>query len=230
MFAFLQFERRSPGSSIWHILFWWGLMLWFLQIALFAFYRIRYHGRGQIPRTGPLLFIANHQSNFDPPIVGILVKDRPFKGIAKDGLFTSKLLSAYLNGFGAISIKRGESDMTAIRKAIVELGAGRCVMMFPEGTRTLDGEVAEFQRGFWLLMKKSMAKVVPIGLDGAFDAYPIGSKPKLRGRIEIAVGKPIEAEELLELGEKEGTSFVRNRVIDLQQQCKSNLSSRLKKN
>jgi 1-acyl-sn-glycerol-3-phosphate acyltransferase len=135
-----------------------------------------------------------------------------------------------LNGFGAISIKRGESDMTAIRKAIVELGAGRCVMMFPEGTRTLDGEVAEFQRGFWLLMKKSMAKVVPIGLDGAFDAYPIGSKPKLRGRIEIAVGKPIEAEELLELGEKEGTSFVRNRVIDLQQQCKSNLSSRLKKN
>lgn len=230
MFSLLQFKRRAPGLSAWHILFWWGLMIWVLQFSLIALYRIKYHGKCLVPRSGPLLFVANHQSNIDPPIVGTLVQDRPFKGIAKEGLFKSKILSAYIRGFGAISIKRGESDMTAIRKAIDELGAGRCVMMFPEGTRTKDGEVAEFQRGFWLLMKKSKATIVPVGFDGAFDAYPIGSKPKLHGRIEVAAGKPIEAEMLLELGEKEGTAFVRNRIIELHQQCKSNIARRLKKN
>jgi 1-acyl-sn-glycerol-3-phosphate acyltransferase len=230
MFSLLQFKRRAPGLSAWQILFWWGLMIWLLQVAFVALYRVKYHGRGLIPRSGPLLFVANHQSNFDPPIVGTLVQDRPFKGIAKEGLFKSKILSAYIRGFGAISIKRGESDMTAIRKAIDELSAGRCVMLFPEGSRSKDGEVAEFQRGFWLLMKKSKATIIPVGLDGAFEAYPIGSKPKLRGRIEVTAGKPIEAEMLLELGEKEGTVFVRNRIIELHQQCKANIARRLKKN
>lgn len=230
MFSLFQFKRRAPGLSAWHILFWWVLMILFLQVALTALYRIKYHGRGLIPKSGPLLFVANHQSNFDPSIVGTLVRDRPFKGIAREGLFKLKLLSAFMRGFGAISIKRGESDMTAIRKAIDELGAGRCVMMFPEGTRSKDGDVAEFQRGFWLLMKKSKATIVPVGFDGAFDAYPTGSKPKLHGRIEVAAGEPIEAEMLLELGEEEGAAFVRNRIIELHQQCKANTSMRLKKN
>ena len=122
-----------------------------------------------------------------------------------------------MNGFGAISIKRGVSDTAAIRKAITELNTGRCVMMFPEGTRTKDGEVGEFQRGFWLLLKKSKATILPIGLDGAFDAYPAGSKPKLRGYIEVVAGEAIDAKELLELGEDNGTALVRNRIIELQQ-------------
>jgi len=228
MFSFLQIKRRAPGKGLWLVLFWWGFMLWLLRVLFFTLYRVRYQGRANVPRTGSLLFVANHQSNFDPAIVGILVRDRPFKGIARETLFRSKLFSAYLRGFGAISIKRGESDSVAIRQAIIELSGGGCVMMFPEGTRTKDGNIGKFKRGFWLLMKKSNAKVLPIGLDGAFDVYPIGGKLKLSGHIEVAAGEPIQAELLLELGEEEGTTLVRNRIEELQKQCKANISKRSK--
>lgn len=186
------------------------------------------HGTENVPRTGSVLLVANHQSNFDPALVGVLARDRPFTGIARDTLFKSKLLAAYMRGYGAISIKRGESDTTAIRKAIKELAAGRCVMMFPEGTRSIDGKLGEFQRGFWLLMKKSNTVVLPVGIDGSFDAYPIGSKPKLRGYIEVIAGEPLEASELLKLGEAKGTELVKNKIEALRQQCRVHINKRSK--
>ncbi len=228
MFSFLQIKRRAPRRGIWHVLFWWGFMIWLLHMAFFLLYRVRYHGRANVPRTGSILFVANHQSNFDPAIVGILARDRPFNGVARDTLFRSKILSAYMRGFGAISIKRGESDTVAIRKAILILSEGGCVTMFPEGTRTKDGKLGTFQRGFWLLIKKSKTTVLPIGIDGAFDVYPIGGKLSLSGNIEVAAGEPIKADTLLELGEEEGTAFVRNRIEELHLFCKSNISRRSK--
>jgi len=228
MFTCMQIKRRAPGSSAWRVLFWWVFMIFILRVLFSLFYRMKVHGRVNVPRTGSILFVANHQSNFDPAAVGVLAKDRPFMGIARDTLFKSKLLAAYIRGFGAISIKRGESDMVAIRKSIAELAAGRCVMMFPEGTRSLDGKIGDFQRGFWLLMKKSNTVVLPVGIDGAFDIYPIGSKPKLRGYIEVIAGKPIKAKELLELGEEEGTTLVKNRIEALRQQCREHINKRSK--
>ena len=79
-----------------------------------------------------------------------------------------------------------------------------------------------------LLMKKSKATVLPIGIDGAFDAYPIGSKPKLRGYIEVIAGEPLEANELLTLGEADGTELVKNRVEALRQQCRNHINKRSK--
>jgi 1-acyl-sn-glycerol-3-phosphate acyltransferase len=207
---------------------WWGFVLWIIRILLFVFYRLRKSGQQHIPRTGSVLFVANHQSNLDPAIVGAIAVDRPFKGIARETLFHSKLLSAFMKGFGAISIKRGESDTVAIRAAIAELAYGRCALMFPEGTRTTDGEVGKFQRGFWLLMKKSNAIVQPIGIDGAFDACPTGSKPKLRGYIEVEAGEPIDAAVLLEMGEEQGTAFVRSAIETLMLQCREKIKKRSK--
>ena len=181
-----------------------------------------------VPRTGPVIFVANHQSNFDPSIVGIVVGDRPFLGIARKGLFSSKLLSLFLHQFGAIEIKRGESDIKAIRLAVNELSAGRCVLLFPEGSRSPDGNMHEFKRGFWLLLRKSKATVVPIGIEGAFDAWKIGSKPKLRGYIEAIAGSPIEPSELLAMGEEDGTAFVRSTIEQLCQRCQSNIDQRSK--
>ncbi len=228
IFSTFQLSRRAPGLSAYRILFWWSFMILVLRILLRVFYRYKCRGRNNVPTTGPILYVANHQSNFDPAIVGMVVNDRPFKGIARDTLFESKMLSGFMRGFGVIAIKRGESDTTAIRSALVEFEAGRCVMMFPEGTRTKDGELGEFQRGFWLLMKKSRATILPIGFDGAFDAYPIGSKPKLRGWIEAAAGEPISAPELLEMGEKTGTQYVRSKVESLMLQCRENIDRRSK--
>ena len=227
MISRLQIQRRAPGSSAWRVLVWWNGVILILKLLLVVFYRFRSYGQENIPKTGALLFVGNHQSNFDPAIMGAAVYDRPFYGIARDTLFESKLLSILMKGFGVIAIRRGESDTKAIRRALQELEEGRCVMMFPEGTRTKDGQIAEFQRGFWLLMKKSKATVVPIGLDGAFDAYPVGSKPKLRGYIEACIGKPIRTAELLELGEEKGTAYVRSRIELLKTKCRESIEKRL---
>ena len=203
-------------------------MIWVMKISFRIIYGLRCSGREFVPRTGPIIFVANHQSNFDPPIIGAVISDRPSKGIARSTLLESKLLGSYISAFGVISIKRGESDLVAIKKALQELAAGRCVMIFPEGTRTQTGEMGEFQRGFWLLLKKSKAMVLPVGIDGAFDAYPMGSKPKLRGCIEAMAGEAMSAESLLEMGEQDGTAFVRSKIELLMLQCKENIKKRSK--
>ncbi|HIA71297.1 MAG TPA: 1-acyl-sn-glycerol-3-phosphate acyltransferase [Phycisphaerales bacterium] len=228
MFSKFQLRRRAPGLSAYRILFWWTFMIWVMKISFRIIYGLRCSGREFVPRTGPIIFVANHQSNFDPPIIGAVISDRPSKGIARSTLLESKLLGSYISAFGVISIKRGESDLVAIKKALQELAAGRCVMIFPEGTRTQTGEMGEFQRGFWLLLKKSKAMVLPVGIDGAFDAYPMGSKPKLRGCIEAMAGEAMSAESLLEMGEQVGTAFVRSKIELLMLQCKENIKKRSK--
>jgi len=228
MSSFLETRRRAPGFSIWRILVFWTIVILLMRLSVVLLYRFKRRGMGHVPRTGPIIFVANHQSNFDPALVGMLVCDRPFLGIARVGLFSSRLLSIFLHQFGAIELKRGESDIKAIRSAIMELNAGRCVLIFPEGTRSPDGDIHEFKRGFWLLLKKSKAIILPVGIEGAYDAWKIGTKPKLRGYIEVAAGPPIEASQLLALGEEEGTSFVRSTIEELCQQCRIRIDLRSK--
>ena len=93
MRGMFQLHRRAPGLSAYRILFWWTFMIWVMRTLLRIFYRYKSSGKELIPKTGPLIFIANHQSNFDPPIVGVESTDRPFKGIARITLFKSKILT-----------------------------------------------------------------------------------------------------------------------------------------
>ena len=67
-------------------------MIFVLRFLLFVFYRLRYHGRKHVPKTGSVLFVANHQSNVDPAIVGVFVNDRPFKAIAKEATVYIKMV------------------------------------------------------------------------------------------------------------------------------------------
>ena len=181
-----------------------------------------------IPASGPFIIAANHQSNFDPMIVGALAYDRVYNSIARATLFKSKLLAYLMNGFGVIAIKRGESDTVAIRRAITTLKKGQGVMIFPEGTRTPDGNVREFQRGLWLLIKKGKVPVVPVGIDGAYDAWKIGTSPKARGWTEVRAGKPFDGEALVEMGEEAGMRAIRESIIQLNEQCKASIHSRSK--
>ncbi len=208
---FLQTQRRSPGRPAISFLFWWTGVRNLVWLFFKAVYRIQLIGRENVPTTGPIIYVANHQSHFDPCIVGLVVTDRPFSGMARATLFKNKILAWIMHGIGAIELEQGKGDAGAMKAALKELEAGRCVLIYPEGTRTRDGALGEFQRGAMLLIKRSGAPVVPVALEGAFDVWRIGQKlPKLSGRIMVQVAPAISAEDLMKDGPDTGLERLKN--------------------
>ena len=215
MLKALQIRRRVPGWPAWRVLLWWNGVRFLCWLLMKLLYRLQCSGAHHVPRTGPIIYVSNHQSHFDPVLVGIPVGDRPFSGIARHTLFNSKILAWVMHGIGAIELKRGESDTAAMKLALEELEAGRCVMLFPEGTRTRDGALGEFKRGVMLLIKRApeRTRIVPVAIEGAFDVWPIElDRPRLTGRIAVGVGRPWRRDELLSSGPDEALNLIRNAI------------------
>jgi len=176
----------------------WVIIQRIAQLLMVIFYRAKYIGRNHILSHGPMIYVSNHQSNYDPVLISGLIRDRPFSSMARAGLFDFKPFGWLIRIFGTISLKRGQQDIAAMRAALDILSRGGCILLFPEGARTPDGTIHPFKRGFLVLVKKSKAPVVPIAVEGNHDIYPIGQTyPKIRGRLMVKAGKPIPAEELL---------------------------------
>ncbi len=226
MFRFLQVKRRARGISWWNTLFWWTAVPVLLQGVGILLYRLRLHGRHNLPRTGPVLVVANHQSNFDPMLLGIAMRDRPFRGLARASLLKSLILGYLLRRFRVIPIRRGQMDMVAIRTAIEELEQGRCVAIFPEGRRSEDGELKEFKRGWWVILERTGADVLPAAIDGAFDVWPINGPMRYRGWIELEVGESIAGQSLLDMGAERGVAVLRDRIGELRGRCRARITAR----
>jgi 1-acyl-sn-glycerol-3-phosphate acyltransferase len=195
-------------------------------IVMRLLYRVRRAGGEHVPASGPAIFVANHQSHYDPVIVGVLVKDRPFASMARASLFRFKPFGAFIRLFGALPIERGRGDAGALRALIGELQAGRCVLLFPEGSRTTDGTTRPFQRGAILLARRGHAPIVPVAIEGAFRVWPRGrSFPRLWGRIGVMAGAALTPERLEELGEEAALEELR-RVIDGMREAMKKSSAR----
>jgi 1-acyl-sn-glycerol-3-phosphate acyltransferase len=130
----------------------------------------RASGRQRVPATGPVMLLANHQSHFDPPLIG-LASPRPLTYLARHTLFTNRLFAAYIRGLGAVPIDR-ETGKDGLQAVLTRLAEGRAVLMFPEGTRTEDGLIQPLKPGVTLLVKRAEFPIVPCGIAGAFQAWP----------------------------------------------------------
>ena len=194
----LQLKRRAPTFPWYVTFFGWVIIQRIIQVLIIIVYRAKFLGRSNIHSQGAIIYVSNHQSNYDPILISGLIRDRPFSSMARAGLFDFKPFGWLIRLFGTISLKRGQQDIAAMRAALDVLSRGGCVLLFPEGSRTPDGTIHPFKRGFLVLVKKSKAPVVPIAVEGNHDIYPIGQKyPKVRGRMMVKAGKPIPADELL---------------------------------
>ncbi|MCH8344793.1 MAG: 1-acyl-sn-glycerol-3-phosphate acyltransferase [Planctomycetes bacterium] len=191
-------RRRAPTRSAFAVLFWWTAVANLVRGAFWLVYRLRCAGRAHVPRRGPIVYVANHQSHYDPAIVGCLVGDRPLVSLARASLYAVRPLAWVIRQIGAIPVRLGRADPAAMRAAIAELQAGGCVLIFAEGSRTRDGALGPFKPGVLTILKRANASVVPIAIEGAFDVWPIGQKyPKLRGRIRVKAAPAIPGDELL---------------------------------
>lgn len=196
-----KIKALDVGRPLGQILF-YRVAYWILLAFFTLFYRVRFEGVNNIPRTGGLLVVANHQSHLDPPLMGVAIRHRNMAAIAREGLYKNPIFGALLRGLGTIPIKESEGDAGAVRTSIAQLKAGRLVVIFPEGSRSPDGGMYSFKRGSWLLLARSGAAVLPTAVEGCFDAWPRQRGfPHLFGhRCAVAFGKPIPFEELKQMG------------------------------
>ncbi len=148
-------------------------------------------GQENVPAKGPLIIVANHQSNIDPPIVARSIPRRTLFP-AKRELFQIRLANLLLRMWGAFPLKRGEPDAGAYRKILATLGsANGCVTLFPEGTRS-DGSLREAQTGPAMIALRTGAALVPVGITGTKDLNGVLRALNPIGTIRVQIGRPFK--------------------------------------
>lgn len=170
-------------------MFYWTAY-YILKFLSKIFLPFRVYGLENIPAQGAFLFTSNHVSNLDPLLLGMSIP-RKISYMAKDSLFKNKVLGFILRKGNAFSVKRGTSDIGAMKEALKRLKSGSPLLLFPEGTRTLDITKRKIQPGVGFLAAKSRAPVVPVKIIGSDKALPAGSKWIKRHPIKIVIGKAI---------------------------------------
>jgi 1-acyl-sn-glycerol-3-phosphate acyltransferase len=115
---------------------------------------LKVYGLEHIPDEGGALIISNHESYLDPAVVGVQVR-RPFSFMAKSELFEAPVFGRLISALGAFPVRQGKGDRAAIEETIRQLQTGRLLTIFPEGSRTEDGELLPIQKGVALIVKRA---------------------------------------------------------------------------
>ncbi len=154
--------------------------------------RVTVEVNGEIPKSGPLIVVANHISNADPPLVaGWLTPllGRQMHILAKQALFVGPL-GWILKKLGATPVKSGGSDIEAYRVARAVLERGDVLCVFPEGTRSASGVLQEPKPGVAMLATRSGVPILPVGVTGSDYFLGRGKRlPRLRAPVHLRVGK-----------------------------------------
>ncbi|MBY0231634.1 MAG: 1-acyl-sn-glycerol-3-phosphate acyltransferase [Gemmataceae bacterium] len=134
----------------------------------------RMAGQRHMPRSGPVLIIANHTSYLDPILVGLAVR-RPIRYLARKTLFRHPLFSALITNLGAVPIDQEGFAREGLQTSIRLLQGGEPLVVFPEGERTPHGQMIPFKPGVLLLLKKAPVPILPVGIAGAYEAFPLSA-------------------------------------------------------
>ncbi|WP_232304212.1 lysophospholipid acyltransferase family protein [Pseudofrankia sp. DC12] len=154
--------------------------------------RIRLEGVENIPRDEPLIFAGNHSSWLDGPLV-VIEAPRTVRCLAKVEMYKG-VLGRLLRLVGQIPIDRGKADRVALHTALDELGRGKAIGLFPEGTRG-SGEMSAVQAGIAYLAVHGRCRVLPVACLGTGDALPKGAHwPKRSVRVRVVFGAPFAVE------------------------------------
>ena len=153
--------------------------------------RLEVHGGENILRAHPALYMANHQSNCDPPALLPLLP--PVLVMVKKEFFRVPIMGSGMTRRGFIAVDRRDRDRAraAIERAVASMRAGNSFLVFPEGTRSPDGRLQAFKKGPFILAIEAAAPIVPISISGAGKVMPKGKFVIHPGRIRITVHSPI---------------------------------------
>ena len=149
---------------------------------LSLFWRIDVEGSELIPLQGGGIICSNHASTWDPVVMAISM-NRPVHYMAKDELYRTAFMRWLLPRLGAVRVKRGITDRRAIREFLAYLSAGELCALFPEGTRSRDGELHAFFQGAAYFAVKSGTPLIPAAL--------VGDVGRMRSEVVVRFAAPL---------------------------------------
>ncbi|MEY2485775.1 MAG: 1-acyl-sn-glycerol-3-phosphate acyltransferase [Verrucomicrobiota bacterium] len=170
--------------------FYYWLGYHFSRIVAQLFFRFRILHRERMIQSGPVILAMNHQSYLDPPLAGNAC-DRAIYFLARRSLLKNKIFGWLLPKLNVIPVDQEGMDRSALKALIRVLKAGQAALVFPEGSRTLDGELQPPLPGLGLIIAKTLAPVVPMRIFGAHEALPRGGGGLRLRPITVVVGEPI---------------------------------------
>jgi 1-acyl-sn-glycerol-3-phosphate acyltransferase len=153
-------------------------------------FALEVRGREHVPAAGPVLLVSNHVSVLDPPFIGGAAP-RELYFLAKEELFRVPLLGRLIHALNARPVRRDGSDSRALKTALTLLGENRAILLFPEGTRGVEGRLGEGKSGAGMLAVMSGAPVVPVHISGTARALPPGRALPRPTRVRVRFGPPL---------------------------------------
>ncbi len=186
---------------------------WFFRILFLLFYRLRVYGLENYPAKDGFLICANHQSFLDPIIIGASCP-RPINYLARQSLFRFPPLTWFLLWNDAIPIDRDGSGIAGIKQMLRRLGRKESILMFPEGTRTSDGELQPIKLGFLSVAKRAKAPLLPVCFAGAFQSWPRDRQFPIPGHIDVVIGNSLSFHEYGDLPEEQVGELLQRRMQD----------------
>jgi 1-acyl-sn-glycerol-3-phosphate acyltransferase len=181
--------------------------------ARFAFSMRVVHPERMV-EDGPLILAVNHASYFDPPLAGICSR-RAVYYLARKNLLSWPFFGPLFPAMNVIPVERDGNDMSALREVIRKIRDGNGVVLFPEGTRSRDGNLGPARGGLGFVIAKTGAPILPMRIFGSFEAFPRDAKlPRFR-QITVSIGEPLHfaPEEIAACG-REGYQKLSERVME----------------
>lgn len=186
----------------------------FLRLFLLIFMDFKVHGAERVPKKGAFILAGNHVSHLDPPAFSS-ASPRALCFMTRKTLLDKGVLGWVLSLCNTIPVRRDEADLAATRKAIRLLKSGKPIFIFPEGTRSETGEMADAQPGLGYLSLLSNTPILPAYVAGTDKAMPKGSHRIKFGQVSVYFGDLIEPQKLgLPSDRKEAAQKLADHVVE----------------
>jgi 1-acyl-sn-glycerol-3-phosphate acyltransferase len=208
---------RSAGALLWY-----RIVQRVTGVLFAATGGLRVSGREHIPPSGGALLVSNHVSHLDVFVLGIPL-ERPLNYVARSTLFFPPL-GLFIRSVGGFPIQREGMGAQGLKETLKRIRAGGIVVLFPEGTRSRDGELAELKSGIAVLAARAGVPVIPAGIAGTYEAMPRNRKLPRPHPIRIHYGQPILPEEMTRAEPEAVTALIRSRMLECQRIARHGLA------
>ena len=186
-----------------------------LRVLMPLVWKIRVFNRHYEPADGGAVYICNHQSFLDPMLMSFALA-RPMNYMARESLFRFPVFKQIIESVNAFPVRRGTADLGALKEAMRRIKAGAQVVVFAEGTRTVDGRIGPLLPGVAVLAQRAARWTVPVVIDGAFEAWPRTQTLPGPGSIVVQYGQAISQEVAKNMAADEFVDHVRQKMITIQ--------------